>query len=324
MLAELDGAAEPGVGDEVAVVECLVVASRSHQALADHPAARATLERARATTAVLEGPLVVVEVLAALAAQDRIEGRYHDAHRRLDTAIAQATSAAGEDSIVVACLRNDLAVCCKHLARLDEAEALYHQTLATLEARLGPGHPEVAGVWHNLAGLAHARGDHPTAAALARRGLAIRVAALGDHHLDVAADRAALAPILDDPDEAEQLLHQALVVFERVLGADHHEVAVTLHNLAAIHHQRGDLDAAAATTYQRSLEIRAGVLGDDHPELATTLINLAVLERTRGHHQTAGNALRRAIELLEPAVPHDHPTLVAARQEHDQLTNHTP
>jgi len=76
-------------------------------------------------------------------------------------------------------------------------------------------------VWHNLAGLAHGWGENHTAAVLGRRGLAIRVAALGEDHLDVAAD----------------------------------------------------------------------------------------------------NGLRRAIRLLEPAVPADHPTLLAAREEHDQLTD---
>jgi tetratricopeptide (TPR) repeat protein len=322
VLAELDGPGRPG-GDELPVVECLVVIGRCCQTLADHLGARAALERAQQTAAVLDEPLVVVEVLAALGTQDRFEGRYHDAHRRLGTAIAQAVGAAGADSVMVACLRNDLAVCCKHLARFDEAEGLYNRALTTLEAHLGPDHPGVASVWHNLAGLAHARGDLRSGAILGQRGLDIRINALGDDHLDVAADRAALAPILDGlgrPDEAEHHLRQALTVFEQALGAEHYEVAVTLHNLAAIHHRRGDLDRAAAA-YRRSLHIRALVLGDDHPELATTLVNLAVLEHTRGHRHDAGNRLRRAIDLLEPAVPGNHPTLVAAREELDQLTN---
>jgi len=309
-------------GDEVALVECLLVVVRCHQGLADHRGARAALERAQQVATTLDDPLVVAEVLAALGTQDRIEGRYHDAHHRLATAVDQAAGVAGGDSVLVACLRNDLGVCCKYLARFEEAEGLYHQALTALEARLGPDHQEVAGVWHNLAGLAHARGDLPTAAVLSRRGLAIRVAALGEGHLDVAADRAALAPILDaldQPDEAEVLLRQALAVFERALGSEHHEIAVTLHNLAAIHHRRGDLDPAAAA-YRRSLQIRARVLGDEHPELATTLLNLAVLDASRGDGCAAAGRLRHAIELLEPAVPDDHPTLVAARQELDELT----
>jgi hypothetical protein len=60
-------------------------------------------------------------------------------------------------------------------------------------------------------------------------------------------------------------------------------------------------------------------LGDDHPELATTLVNLGVLEHTRGRLSAARRSLVRAIALLEPVVPADHPTLVTARHEQDQL-----
>ncbi|HET6951244.1 MAG TPA: tetratricopeptide repeat protein [Acidimicrobiales bacterium] len=309
-------------GDAVAIVAALVVVARSHQALADHAAARAALDRARQAVAALDEPLVRVEVLAALASQARVEGRYSDAHDRLATAIAEATAVAGDGSVMVACLRNELAVCCRHLARLDEAEALHRRSLAALESHLGPDHADVAGVWRNLAATAYARGDHRAAAVLGRRGLAIRLAALGDGHPAVAADRAALAPIvhaLRRPAEAELLLRQALAVFEQVLGPDHHEVAVTLHNLAAVHHEGGRLGEAAAG-YARSLEIRGRALGDDHPDLGTTLVNLAVLERARGRHEAAGAALHRAIGLLEPAVPGDHPTLLAAREELAVLT----
>ena len=84
-------------------------------------------------------------------------------------------------------------------------------------------------MWHNLGGIRHAQGDLDAAEQFARRGLTISIAALGDDHLTVAADRAALAAILadrGDDDEAEALLHQALAVFTSRLGADHYEVAV--------------------------------------------------------------------------------------------------
>ena len=106
-----------------------------------------------------------------------------------------------------------------------------------LEAALGPEHPEVAAVWHNLGGIRHASGDLATAERFARHGLTIRLAALGDDDLAVAADRAALAPIVDGlgrHDEADTLIRQALAVFVAQLGAEHYEVAVALHNLAAV------------------------------------------------------------------------------------------
>ena len=309
--------------DIAAQVECLVVIARSHQALGDLLAARAALQHAQQLEPEVDDPQVVAGLRGALAVQDRAEGRYPDAYRGLREALAEVTTTGGRDDLIAASLLNDLAVTCKHLARFDEAEVAYHQAKDILERHLGPHSPEIAAVWHNLAGLAHSRADYRTAETYSRGGLAIRIAALGEDHLDVAADRAALGPILDAlgrSDEAEQLLHQALAVFERDLGTEHYEVAVTLHNLGAIHHRRGQ-HTAAVETYGRSLRIRAATLGEHHPELATTLVNLAVLEQSLGDDRSAAIRLRRAIALLEPTVPDDHPTLTAAREELDLLTS---
>jgi hypothetical protein len=127
----------------------------------------------------------------------------------------------------VASLRNELAINCKYLARFDEAEVLYRQARATLEAHLGSDHPEVAGVWHNQAGLAHARGDHRRAAALGRRGLAIRVAALGE---------------------------------------DHPELATTLINLAVLE-RAGGQERAAGDRLRRAIRLLEPAVPHNHPTL---------------------------------------------------------
>ena len=99
--------------------------------------------------------------------------------------------------LTTARVRNNLAVLLKFLGRFDEAAALYERSLADVEAALGPEHPEVATVLHNIGGLAHAAGRPRAGEAAARRAVEIREAALGSDHPDTAADRAALAAILD-------------------------------------------------------------------------------------------------------------------------------
>jgi tetratricopeptide (TPR) repeat protein len=97
-----------------------------------------------------------------------------------------------------------------------------------------------------------------------------------DALLEAAADRAALAAILDAQGrhrQAQETLRQALSMFESVLGRDHYEVAVTLEKLAAIAHRAGDLERAAAL-YERALAIKRRVLGSDHPEVAAALSDL--------------------------------------------------
>jgi Flp pilus assembly protein TadD len=71
-----------------------------------------------------------------------------------------------------------------------------------------------------------------------------------------------------------------------VLGPEHHEVACTLTNLAAIAYRRDRADGAEAF-YRRALAIKERRLGDRHPELAILLNNLAVLATARGDRRRA-------------------------------------
>jgi tetratricopeptide (TPR) repeat protein len=85
--------------------------------------------------------------------------------------------------------------------------------------------------------------------------------------LEVAADRVALAAILDASgrhQEAAATLRHALSVYERVLGADHYEVAGVLQNLAGVVERAGEPEQAAALR-ARALRIRRTVLGHTRP-----------------------------------------------------------
>ena len=84
--------------------------------------------------------------------------------------------------------------------------------------------------------------------------------------LEAAADRVALAAILDASgryrDAAESLRH-VLSVYERVLGADHYEIAGVLQKLAGIAERAGEPERAVALR-ARALCIRRRVVGHTH------------------------------------------------------------
>jgi Tetratricopeptide repeat len=109
-----------------------------------------------------------------------------------------------------------------------------------------------------------------------------RVPEPGDRHigpdrLEVAADREALAAILDARGrhrEAQQTLRHVLSVIEVVLGPDHYEVAATLDRLAASVQRTGD-SAQAASFHERSLAIKRRILGPGHADVAETASRLA-------------------------------------------------
>ena len=84
--------------------------------------------------------------------------------------------------------------------------------------------------------------------------------------LEEAADRVALAAMLDASGrhrEAAAALRRALSTYERVLGADHYEIAGVLQNLAAVAERAGEPEQAAALR-ARALRIRRRVLGHTH------------------------------------------------------------
>jgi Tetratricopeptide repeat len=100
---------------------------------------------------------------------------------------------------------------------------------------------------------------------------------LGPDHLEVAADRGALAAILDARGrhrDAQQTLRHVLSVLESALGPDHFEVAATLDRLAASVQHTGDY-ARAASLHERSLAIKRRILGPDHVDVAETSARLA-------------------------------------------------
>ena len=76
--------------------------------------------------------------------------------RVLNEATAVTRARMGGRSIEAAHALNGLAVCCKYLARFDEATPLYRRALAI--ARRHRDIELMASVHHNLGGLAHAAG----------------------------------------------------------------------------------------------------------------------------------------------------------------------
>ena len=250
----------------------------------------------------------------------RGKGSYPEAEQSYRAALALAEASFGERLSRLPKSQTSWARAPQVQRRFRRGRAPLPPRAGDLGERLGSDVPEVATIYHNMGGVEHARGDFAQAEPLARRSVAIREQVEGDD-LDLAADRAALAAILDGcgkTAEAGTLLRAALAVFTRRLGSEHHEVAVTLNNLAAIAHRGGEAQEAESL-YRRALAIKERAIGPQQPELAPTLNNLALLCAEDGRCDEAGLLYQRAIALLEGAVAPDHPTLVACRDNHAAL-----
>ncbi|WP_020392969.1 tetratricopeptide repeat protein [Kribbella catacumbae] len=219
-------------------------------------------------------------------------------------------------------LLNDIGVAGKYRGDFDEAASADRRAFGIVN-ECGSDQLELrASLLHNIAGLAHARGEGMAAESTAREGIALRLASAATTPLDLATDRAALAAILVDLGqsvEARELLTDVLAVFEQTYGPEHYEVAVTLHNLGSLEHRSGDFEAATEAL-TRAVQIKRLALDRDHPDLAISLHNLACAQSALGLADQATESFREAITLLTGAVASDHPTLASCRDRLSRMS----
>jgi tetratricopeptide (TPR) repeat protein len=194
----------------------------------------------------------------------RLRGEYDPARTDLDRALRLA-----QTPLQQAGAHNAAGILAKDAGRLAEAHAHYQRAFARMEAEIGVDRPELASLFHNLAGLEHASGDYVAGEPHARRAIALRTAAFGHDSPAVAADLAVLGALLTGQgrlDQAEELFNQTLATWLRAHGPDHYEVAISLESLAWLHAKQGATERSSQE-HLEALRIKEAVLGPDHPEV---------------------------------------------------------
>jgi len=214
-----------------------------------------------------------------LGERDRLAGRYRTAEGHLRRALAALRLANCRDSAPAMAIWNCLGVVLKGEGRFHASACAYRQALELACRGVRANDPKFASLYHNLAGLEHARERYDLAEPLARHGLSIRERALGGQHPDVARDLAALAAILDGQGrhvEAEVLHRRALVVFEAGGRSGRREAAYAMANLAACLYLQGRRDEAIEGT-RKAVAMQRRLLGSQHPDVKLSEANLAIL-----------------------------------------------
>jgi tetratricopeptide (TPR) repeat protein len=291
--------------------------------LRDLQAARACVLRARAIEDALvdefrgaDAARIRSKTLSVSGEISRRSGDYAAAQRELLGAIEVVENEFGERSEELAEVRNNLGVLYKYWGRFDDGLALYRQALATFVETHGEESLPVAGVYHNIGGILHARGDFAAAEQPAREAWRISRCHFGDDDVRTIADAVAYAAVLDGLERyalSEGIYRRGLAVFERTYGVRHPETAAVLHNLAAVVAARGDPENAIAL-YRRALAVKAECALADSGEIALTCNNLGKLLMETGRTEEAVVLLRRAVTELQDRLTDGHPHLEASRR----------
>jgi tetratricopeptide (TPR) repeat protein len=220
-------------------------------------------------------------------------------------------------------LWNELGMVCKYLGKFDRAGDYYRRALR--DARRSRHSADrtffLADLYHNFGGVEHSRGRFSRAEKYARKGLELRLKCAAANSLAVAADRVALAAILDGLQrhtESEILYRAALRVYRRKYGASGRENAVILNNLGALCQATGRAKRAEFY-YRAALRIKRMHVGECHPDVAVTVNNLAMLERSQGRLKHASSLFERALEILQNSLGRSHPNTLAVRRNRQEV-----
>src|SRR5215813_2683721 len=104
--------------------------------------------------------------------------------------------------------------------------------------------------------------------------------------------------------KAEPMFRRALRLLERAEGADHPDVAQVLNNLAAIHEDRCEYEAAERL-YERSVRIMERAIDDGDTDIIRLRLqswrNLGRIHQSQGRYDQAEAFFKQALNISEQA-----------------------
>ena len=233
----------------------------------------------------------------------------------LTDSVTRAGDTLGPDHPSTLASRNNLAGAYQDAGRLDEAIALYEQTLEDRTRILGPHHPHTLTSRNNLANAYQNAGRLDEAIALYEQNLEDRTRILGPHHPHTLASRNNLAGAYQNAgrlDEAITLHEQNLENSTRILGPHHPHTLASRNNLAGAYQNAGRLDEAI-TLHEQNLENSTRILGPHHPHTLTSRNNLAETYRADGRLDEAITLHQQNLEDSTRILGPHHPDTLTSR-----------
>ncbi|MBN1206613.1 MAG: tetratricopeptide repeat protein [Myxococcaceae bacterium] len=226
-----------------------------------------------------------------------VAGRYDEALKLAQQALAKQEKRSGATSLGAARARLSRGTIAWQMGRYDEALQDFEAAQRTLVERLGGEHPDIAQVSHNMAAVWLRRGEPAKAEPLMRRASEILRRARGPEHVATLSSELGLGAAVFMQGrlaEARAAFAHVLAGQEKAWGPDHPKLAAVLSNLGEVELASGAPERARPLL-ERSLALVAR--GDDGPyEAADTRF---VLARVFAALHKPTQARRLAVEARE-------------------------
>ena len=253
-------------------------------------------------------PEARASLLASIAEAYQSLGLIPEAEGMAERALALKNDVLGSSSPAIA----DTLFLVANLTRLNgeyaKAEPLFRNLVELRRKSAGENGLLYAHALSALGECLYLQSKDAEAEPLLRRALAIDRSHGPDYGDDVRNYLALLLERKGEYQEAFSLLTAAVDIDRRTVGVENPDYAVSLHNLASVYIDLGDL-SGAESKLRDTLAIRRKVLGSDNPALAYTLNNLGYVLLEKGQWQEGAPFLHEAIELNTRRLGENHPLL---------------
>jgi tetratricopeptide (TPR) repeat protein len=184
-----------------------------------------------------------------------------------------------------------------------EAETLNRRTLEIIKRVLGPEHPLVLDVMHNLAlGFSHSSGKAAEAVALYQQTVDSQKRVLGPAHQDTLRSMEDLLRVhrkKKEFAESEALCNEAIKTTTEKLGREHPTTLTWMNNLGSVLREERK-DREAEQLFREALTVARRVLPPEHAQIVRSLRHLGELAEAAGHWDEA-LALSEERSMLDPS-----------------------
>lgn len=158
---------------------------------------------------------------------------------------------------------------------------------------------------------------HSTAEPFCKRALDVKVQALGEEHLEVAATLNTLAGLYFSQGNyalAEPLVEKAMAIYQKLLDPVNPLVGLTAANLAILYHMRQKYEKAGAL-YDLAIAIKTRELGQDSAQVHWLKAKYSALKCLTGAAPPARTQTLPIMQRLERAILKNQDALPEAKEQ---------
>ena len=110
---------------------------------------------------------------------------------------------------------------------------------------------------------------------------------------------------LGEYNQAKELHEKALMIFKKIFGEDHANVATSYNNLASVYDRLGEYNQAKEL-HEKALTIFKKIFGEHHANVATSYNNLASVYDRLGEYNQAKKLHEKALTIRKKSFGEDH------------------